>query len=124
MAIHISSTSRISAGKTSSIACTPASASACSRSTDFLIAAGSGGVASAAAAAPGHAAAMALYGVVADIHGNREALAAALGALAQRGIERLLCLGDLIGYNADPAMLEPSSVVFRKPPELRVAWDQ
>jgi predicted phosphodiesterase len=45
---------------------------------------------------------MAVYGVVADIHGNREALAAALGALAHRGIERLLCLGDLIGYNADP----------------------
>src|SRR5437773_7268064 len=34
--IHISSTSRISAGKTSSSACTPASASACSRSVDFL----------------------------------------------------------------------------------------
>src|SRR6185295_6614295 len=37
--IHISSTSRISAAKTSSIVCTPASASACSRSADFLSAA-------------------------------------------------------------------------------------
>jgi predicted phosphodiesterase len=45
---------------------------------------------------------MAVYGVLADIHGNREALAAALAALARRGVERLLCLGDLIGYNADP----------------------
>jgi predicted phosphodiesterase len=45
---------------------------------------------------------MALYGVLADIHGNREALAAALAALADRGVERLLCLGDLVGYNADP----------------------
>jgi predicted phosphodiesterase len=45
---------------------------------------------------------MAVYGVVADIHGNREALAAALAALAGRGVERLLCLGDLVGYNADP----------------------
>jgi predicted phosphodiesterase len=45
---------------------------------------------------------MAVYGVVADIHGNREALAATLEALATRGVERLLCLGDLIGYNADP----------------------
>src|SRR4029079_4101725 len=34
--VHISSTSRISAGNTSSIAWTPASASACSRSADFL----------------------------------------------------------------------------------------
>lgn len=45
---------------------------------------------------------MAVYGVLADIHGNREALAAALEALGGRGVERLLCLGDLIGYNADP----------------------
>src|SRR5204863_2867500 len=34
--VHISSTSRISAGKTSSMAWTPASASACWRSADFL----------------------------------------------------------------------------------------
>jgi predicted phosphodiesterase len=45
---------------------------------------------------------MAVYGVVADIHGNREALVAVLDALARRGVQRLLCLGDLIGYNADP----------------------
>ena len=45
---------------------------------------------------------MARTGVVADIHGNLEALAAALSALAARGIERLACLGDIVGYNADP----------------------
>ena len=45
---------------------------------------------------------MALYGVVADIHGNREALDAVLGYLERRGIRRLLCLGDIVGYNADP----------------------
>jgi predicted phosphodiesterase len=45
---------------------------------------------------------MALYGLVADIHGNREALSAALAALDRRGISRLLCLGDIVGYNADP----------------------
>lgn len=45
---------------------------------------------------------MALYGLVADIHGNREALAAALAALDRRKVGRLLCLGDIIGYNADP----------------------
>ena len=42
------------------------------------------------------------YGVIADIHGNREALAAALAALDARGVKRLLCLGDIIGYNAAP----------------------
>jgi predicted phosphodiesterase len=45
---------------------------------------------------------MALYGLVADIHGNREALSAALAALEQRGVRALLCLGDIVGYNADP----------------------
>jgi predicted phosphodiesterase len=45
---------------------------------------------------------MALYGVVADIHGNREALAAAFAALASRAVERIVCLGDIVGYNADP----------------------
>jgi predicted phosphodiesterase len=45
---------------------------------------------------------MALYGVVADIHGNREALEAVLGYLERRDIRRLLCLGDIVGYNADP----------------------
>src|SRR5438445_13343263 len=43
--VHISSTSRISAGNTSTTAWTPASASAFSRSADFLTAAGSAGAA-------------------------------------------------------------------------------
>ena len=45
---------------------------------------------------------MARYGLIADIHGNREALAAALAALDERGAERLVCLGDIVGYNAVP----------------------
>jgi predicted phosphodiesterase len=45
---------------------------------------------------------MALYGLIADIHGNREALAAALAALERRGARRIVCLGDVVGYNADP----------------------
>jgi predicted phosphodiesterase len=45
---------------------------------------------------------MAIYGVLGDIHGNREALAAALERLDALRVDRLLCVGDLIGYNADP----------------------
>jgi predicted phosphodiesterase len=45
---------------------------------------------------------MAIYGVLGDIHGNREGLAAALERLDAIGVERLLCVGDLVGYNADP----------------------
>jgi len=44
---------------------------------------------------------MALHGLLGDIHGNREALAAALERLAACGVEDLLCVGDLVGYNAD-----------------------
>jgi predicted phosphodiesterase len=45
---------------------------------------------------------MALYGVLGDIHGNREALEAVLGALDARGVRQILCVGDIVGYNADP----------------------
>ena len=45
---------------------------------------------------------MALYGVLGDIHGNLEALRAALAALEARGARELLCVGDVVGYNADP----------------------
>ncbi|HEX6692993.1 MAG TPA: metallophosphoesterase family protein [Burkholderiales bacterium] len=45
---------------------------------------------------------MALYGVLADVHGNREALETVLAALDRRGVRKLLCLGDVVGYNADP----------------------
>ena len=45
---------------------------------------------------------MAIYGVLGDIHGNREALVATLARIDARGVDRLLCVGDLVGYNADP----------------------
>jgi predicted phosphodiesterase len=45
---------------------------------------------------------MAIYGVLGDIHGNREALEAALARLDALGVERIVCVGDLVGYNADP----------------------
>ena len=45
---------------------------------------------------------MALYGVLGDIHGNREALRSALDRLDDCRVERILRVGDLVGYNADP----------------------
>ena len=44
---------------------------------------------------------MALHGILGDIHGNREALAAALAQLDACGVGDILCVGDLVGYNAD-----------------------
>nr|WP_211114242.1 metallophosphoesterase family protein [Azospirillum rugosum] len=37
-----------------------------------------------------------------DIHANLEALQAVLGAIAEEGVDRLVCLGDIVGYNTDP----------------------
>jgi diadenosine tetraphosphatase ApaH/serine/threonine PP2A family protein phosphatase len=37
-----------------------------------------------------------------DIHGNREALEACLAHAERSGVDRLVFLGDLVGYGADP----------------------
>jgi predicted phosphodiesterase len=44
---------------------------------------------------------MSTYGVISDIHGNLEALEAALAFLRSRGVDELLCLGDIVGYCGD-----------------------
>ncbi|MBA2347505.1 MAG: metallophosphoesterase family protein [Solirubrobacterales bacterium] len=40
--------------------------------------------------------------VLSDIHGNRHALEAVLGAVAASDVSDLWCLGDVVGYGADP----------------------
>lgn len=40
--------------------------------------------------------------VLGDIHGNLEALEAVLIAAENEGAERILCLGDIVGYGPDP----------------------
>ena len=42
------------------------------------------------------------YGVFSDVHSNLEALEAVLSAMASEGIEKYLCLGDTVGYAANP----------------------
>ncbi len=37
-----------------------------------------------------------------DVHGNRPALEAVLADLDSRGLARVFCLGDLVGYGPDP----------------------
>lgn len=41
--------------------------------------------------------------VISDIHGNLEALTAALEEIGRLGVHRTVCLGDIVGYGADPA---------------------
>ncbi len=43
-----------------------------------------------------------MIALLADIHGNREALTACLADAARRKAERYVFLGDLVGYGADP----------------------
>ena len=40
--------------------------------------------------------------VIADIHSNREALDSVLARIDQEGVDAILNLGDLVGYNASP----------------------
>jgi predicted phosphodiesterase len=42
------------------------------------------------------------YGLLADIHGNLDALRAVLRALEQHGVDRYLVAGDLVGYGPYP----------------------
>ena len=40
--------------------------------------------------------------IISDVHANAEALKTALRDIEQRGIKRIICLGDIIGYGPDP----------------------
>jgi predicted phosphodiesterase len=41
--------------------------------------------------------------ILSDIHSNLEALTRALKGIESAGVEAIYCLGDVVGYNADPA---------------------
>jgi putative phosphoesterase len=41
-------------------------------------------------------------GLIADIHGDMRALAAALARLDELAVDQIVCLGDLVGYGTEP----------------------
>ncbi|MAV38606.1 MAG: phosphoesterase [Planctomycetaceae bacterium] len=43
-----------------------------------------------------------MFAIISDIHANLEALTAVLADVRQRGVNELICLGDVIGYGPDP----------------------
>lgn len=43
------------------------------------------------------------YALISDIHSNLEALNAVLKDIEKRGVDSIHCLGDVVGYGADPA---------------------
>ena len=42
------------------------------------------------------------YAIISDIHGNLEALTNVLAICEQEQVEHYVCLGDVVGYNANP----------------------
>ncbi len=42
------------------------------------------------------------YAIIADIHSNLEALGMVLDALTKERIDKYICVGDIVGYGADP----------------------
>ncbi len=43
-----------------------------------------------------------MFAVLSDIHSNLEALTTVLADIEKRGIKTIYCLGDVVGYGADP----------------------
>ena len=43
-----------------------------------------------------------MFAVISDIHSNLEALTAVLADIEQREIKTIYCLGDVLGYGANP----------------------
>jgi diadenosine tetraphosphatase ApaH/serine/threonine PP2A family protein phosphatase len=43
------------------------------------------------------------YAIISDIHGNLEAFQAVVAKCEELKIDRYMCLGDVVGYGADPA---------------------
>ena len=43
-----------------------------------------------------------MIAVISDIHSNMEALMAVLDDIASRNVERIVCLGDVVGYGPQP----------------------
>jgi diadenosine tetraphosphatase ApaH/serine/threonine PP2A family protein phosphatase len=42
------------------------------------------------------------FAIISDIHANVDALSAVLADITKSGVDQVLCLGDLVGYNAFP----------------------
>jgi diadenosine tetraphosphatase ApaH/serine/threonine PP2A family protein phosphatase len=42
------------------------------------------------------------YAILSDVHANLEALTSVIEDARARGVKRFLCLGDVVGYNANP----------------------
>ncbi|MFQ5430802.1 MAG: metallophosphoesterase family protein, partial [Phycisphaerae bacterium] len=44
-----------------------------------------------------------MLAIISDIHSNLEAFRTVLADIKRRGVEKIYCLGDIVGYGPDPA---------------------
>src|SRR5580698_4686421 len=42
------------------------------------------------------------YAIISDLHSNQEAVTAVLDDIKARGIQDIICLGDVVGYGPEP----------------------
>ena len=54
-----------------------------------------------------------IYAIISDIHSNLEALNAVIEKCSLLGVEQYICLGDIVGYNANP--LECIEIIRKLP---------
>ena len=57
------------------------------------------------------------YAIISDIHGNLEALEAVLEVCRMEKVDQYVCLGDVVGYNANP---KECLDIVRALPELTI----
>lgn len=63
-----------------------------------------------------------IYGIFSDIHANLEAFDAVLKRLHEFSVDRLLCLGDIIGYGPNP--VECLRIAARLPVVVAGDWER
>ena len=62
------------------------------------------------------------YLVISDIHGNAHALDAVLADARTVGYDAVLCLGDLVGYGADPGAVMQKTFALKPAAIIRIHW--
>ena len=60
--------------------------------------------------------------ILTDIHANREAYATVLADLAQRGIDRIAILGDIVGYGPDPEWCVEKTMALQAAKATALQW--
>jgi predicted phosphodiesterase len=46
-----------------------------------------------------------MLAIISDVHANLEALTAVLDDIREQGVEKIICLGDIVGYGPDPLLV-------------------